>query len=37
MIENLNLKNGLNSLRTSLPKGNYILQTGNELVRFLMK
>ena len=37
MIENLNLKNGSNSLRTSLPKGNYILQTGNESMRFLVK
>ena len=37
MIENLNLKNGLNPLRTSLPKGNYILQTQTESVRFLVK
>lgn len=37
LIENLNLKNGLNSLRTSLPKGNYILQTQNQSVRFSVK
>lgn len=37
MIENLNLKNGLNPLRTLIPKGNYILQTQNQSVRFLVK
>lgn len=37
LIENLQLTNGWNSLKTSVPKGNYILQTPNESVRFLVK
>ena len=37
LIENLQLTNGWNSLKTSIPKGNYILQTPTESVRFLVK
>ena len=37
VIETLPLKNGWNFLRTSLPKGNYILQTDNESARFIAK
>ena len=37
LIEKLELKNGWNSLRTPLNKGNYILQTESGSVRFLAK
>ena len=37
LLENLNLKNGLNAVRTQLSKGHYILQTPTDSVRFLVK
>jgi hypothetical protein len=37
LLVNVQLKNGWNALKSSLPKGNYILQTESESVRFLVK
>lgn len=37
MIEMVSLKNGWNAVKNVLPKGNYILQMGNESSRFIVK
>ncbi|MEC5158302.1 alpha/beta hydrolase-fold protein [Chryseobacterium sp. MP_3.2] len=37
LLEKIELKNGTNDLKNALPKGNYILQTETESVRFLVK
>jgi len=37
ILEKLQLKNGSNDLKNSLLRGNYILQTDNESVRFMVK
>lgn len=36
-VEKIQLKNGSNTLKNSLPKGNYILQTETESVKFLVQ
>ncbi len=37
LIEKLSLKNGWNSVKTSLLKGNYLLKTENDSIRFMAK
>ena len=37
LLEKMQLKNGSNNLKNSLPKGNYILQADSESVRFMVK